>query len=34
MFDVPPNDSHPTLKCHRIIAQNIINFIENKENNG
>jgi hypothetical protein len=34
MFDVPPNDSHPSLKCHKIIAQNIINFIENNEKNG
>jgi len=28
---VPPQDSHPSLKCHQIIAENIIKFIENKE---
>jgi hypothetical protein len=30
-FKVPPQDSHPSLKCHQIIAENIIKFIENKE---
>ena len=30
-FAVPPQDSHPSLKCHQIIAENIIRFIENKE---
>ena len=30
-FKVPPQDSHPSLKCHQIIAENIIRFIENKE---
>lgn len=30
-FEVPPQDSHPSLDCHRILAKNIIKFIENKE---
>ena len=30
-FKVPPQDSHPSLKCHQIIAENVIRFIENKE---
>jgi hypothetical protein len=30
-FKTPPLDSHPSLKCHRIIAENVIKFIENKE---
>jgi hypothetical protein len=33
-FKTPPQDSHPSLKCNQIIAENIINFIKNKENNG
>lgn len=27
-FIVPPQDCHPSLKCHKIIADNIIKFIE------
>jgi hypothetical protein len=30
-FKTPPQDSHPSLKCHRIIADNVIKFIKNKE---
>lgn len=30
-FEIPPQDSHPSLKCHQIIAENIIKFIKNKE---
>ena len=30
-FKTPPQDSHPSLKCHQIIAENVIKFIENKE---
>ena len=30
-FKIPPQDSHPSLKCHRVIADNIIEFIENKK---
>lgn len=30
-FEIPPQDSHPSLKCHQIIAESIIKFIENKE---
>jgi len=30
-FKIPPQDSHPSLKCHRIIAENVIKFIKNKE---
>lgn len=31
-FKVPPQDSHPSLKCHEIIADNIIKYIENQNN--
>jgi len=30
-FKIPPQDSHPSLKCHQVIADNIIEFIENKK---
>lgn len=30
-FKIPPQDSHPSLKCNEIIAENVIRFIENKE---
>ena len=30
-FKTPPQDSHPSLKCNQIIAENIIKFIKNKE---
>jgi len=28
-FIKPPIDHHPSLSCHRVIAENIINFIKN-----
>lgn len=31
-FDIPPKDGHPSLKCNRIIAENVIKFIEDKNN--
>jgi hypothetical protein len=31
MFDNPPQDHHPSLKCHQVIAKNIIKVME-KEN--
>jgi len=31
-FDIPPLDCHPSLRCHEIIAGNIIKFIKEKEN--
>ena len=27
-FEVPPSDGHPSLKCHRVIADNVIKFLE------
>lgn len=27
-FDEPPVDGHPSLKCHNVIAENVIRFIE------
>jgi len=27
-FKVPPPDGHPSLKCHQIIAENVIKFLE------
>lgn len=27
VFDDPPKDSHPSLECHRVIAENIINYL-------
>lgn len=27
-FDIPPIDEHPSLKCHRVIADSIINHIQ------
>lgn len=32
-FITTPKDHHPSLKCHQIIAKNIINFLEKKEYN-
>lgn len=32
-FITPPSDHHPSLKCHRVIADNIINFLKKKEYN-
>lgn len=29
-FEQPPKDSHPSKKCHRVIADNIIKRIENE----
>jgi len=29
-FDTPPRDHHPSLKCHRVMAQNIIRYLERK----
>lgn len=29
-FEVPPKDDHPSLKCHRVIADSIIRHIENE----
>jgi hypothetical protein len=31
-FEEPPEDMHPSMNCHKIIADNVIKFIE--ENNG
>lgn len=31
-FDEPPQDAHPSFKCHEIIADTVIKFIE--DNNG
>jgi hypothetical protein len=31
-FIVPPQDCHPSLKCHQIIAESIIKFMEKKKN--
>jgi hypothetical protein len=30
-FIDPPKDEHPSLKCHQVIADNIINFFKRKE---
>ena len=30
-FETPIRDQHPSLLCHKIIAENIINFIKDKE---
>lgn len=30
-FISPPMDLHPSLQCHRVIADNIINFLKDKE---
>jgi hypothetical protein len=30
-FIDPPKDNHPSLKCHQVIANNIINFLKRKE---
>lgn len=30
-FEVPPIDHHPSLECHKIVADNIIKFLENNE---
>ena len=27
-FEVPPQDHHPSLKCHQIMAKNVIDFLE------
>ena len=32
-FEVTPKDHHPSLTCHRVMAQNIIRRIENDNNN-
>jgi hypothetical protein len=31
-FAVPPQDSHPSLQCHRIIADNLIKHLEKHDN--
>jgi hypothetical protein len=31
-FEEPPRDAHPSFKCHKVIANNVIKFIE--EHNG
>ena len=31
-FEIPPTDNHPSLLCHKIIANNIITYIH--ENDG
>jgi hypothetical protein len=28
-FETPPKDHHPSLKCHKVMAENIINYIKN-----
>lgn len=30
-FSIPPEDEHPSLKCHRVIADSIIRHIENEK---
>ena len=27
-FKVPPPDGHPSLKCHQVIAESVIKFLE------
>jgi len=29
-FEIPPKDNHPSLKCHQVIANSIINHLENE----
>jgi hypothetical protein len=31
-FDEPPQDCHPSLKCQRVIADNVINHLEKHDN--
>jgi len=30
-FEIPPNDQHPSMKCQKVIADNIIKFIEEND---
>jgi hypothetical protein len=30
-FEIPPGDHHPSLKCHQVMAENIIDYIEKIE---
>jgi len=30
-FDTPPQDHHPSLECHRVIADNLIRFLDNEK---
>jgi hypothetical protein len=30
-FEIPPTDNHPSLLCHKIIANNIITYIQGKK---
>ena len=27
-FEIPPDDGHPSLKCHEVIAENLINYLK------
>jgi hypothetical protein len=30
-FEVTPKDHHPSLQCHKVMADNVINFIEKRK---